>query len=259
MPRRRQRQVQARPYDDLYAQPLESFTDARNQLARSLRAAGDTDAAERVAALRKPTVAAWAVNQLSRHHRREVDLLLDAGHRLIEAQQGARTAEELAAAARQHRDAVESLVRLARALLGTRASEETVRKIAETLRAASLTEAGREELARGLLTDAVTTTGWDILVARTGPTTSRTRTPKPKAPDRKAETDRAKSRLKDAESEHKTAVRVARDAADALEEAQRLLDAAELRANAASDALAAAAERVSEARAELDRLRRAPG
>ena len=35
------------------------------------------------------TVAAWVLNRLARQHRRDVDLLLDAGHRLREAQAGA--------------------------------------------------------------------------------------------------------------------------------------------------------------------------
>jgi len=265
MPRRRQREQRAADgspdLDDLYAEPLDSFTSARNVLARNLREAGDKEAAARVAALRKPTVAAWAVNQLSRLHRREIDLLLDAGHRLIETQQSGRSAEDVNAAAKQQRDAVDGLVRLARTLLGSSASDETVRKVAETLRAASLTEEGREELARGRLTDAVTTTGWEILVERAGGVatrgTRRRRPQKPKEPDRKAEIERAQKRLHAAEGSHADAVRVGRDAAEALEEARRDLEAAERRANAAADALAGAAEAVSEAKADLDRLRRA--
>src|SRR2546430_16501960 len=109
--------------DELYAASLESFTRSRNDLAKALRDAGDRDAAERVGSLQKPTVAAWAVNQLSRRHRREVDLVLDAGHRLIETQQGGRSAEELASAAKRQRDEVGALVRLAAAMVGARADE----------------------------------------------------------------------------------------------------------------------------------------
>ncbi len=243
--------------DELYAEPLESFTSSRNELARTLRAAGDKGASARVAALPKPTVAAWAVNQLSRRHRREVDLLLDAGHRLIDAQQGGHSAEEVNAAARQQRDAVEGLVRRARSLLESRASEDTVRKVAETLRAASLTAEGREELARGRLTDAVTTTGWEILLGAAGTAAAgRPRKAGRPKPNPKGELDRAQKRLRAAETSHAEADRVARDAAASFEEARLHLDAAELRARAAAEALAGAAEAVSEARAELDRLRR---
>jgi len=243
--------------DELYAASLESFTRSRNELAKKLRGAGDRDAAERVASLQKPTIAAWAVNQLSRRHRREVDLVLDAGHRLIEAQQGARTVEELAAAAKQQRDAVEALVRHARALLGARASETTMRKVAESLRAASLTEDGRESLARGRLTDAVTTTGWEILVERAGVSTAAPRAvPSPKKPDRRAEIEQARRMLKAAEVEHAEVLREARGAAQEREKARQELERSELHANAAAEKLAGAAEAVSEAKAELDRLRR---
>src|SRR4051794_22945928 len=73
--------------DRLYALPLEQFVSERNTLARTLKQAGDTDAAADVAALRKPSLVAWAVNQLAHTRRRDVDLLLDAGKRLVDAQQ----------------------------------------------------------------------------------------------------------------------------------------------------------------------------
>ena len=243
--------------DELYAASLESFTRSRNDLAKALRDAGDRDAAERVGSLQKPTVAAWAVNQLSRRHRREVDLVLDAGHRLIETQQGGRTAEELAAAAKQQRDAVAALVRHARALLGARASEATIRKVAESLRAASLTAEGRESLARGRLTDAVTTTGWEILVERAGVSPAAPRAvPSPKKPDRRAEIEQARRTLKVAEAEHAEVLLEARAAAQEREKARQELERTELHANAAAEKLAGEAEAVSEAKAELDRLRR---
>jgi hypothetical protein len=58
--------TEVREPDDLYALPLEEFTAARNELARSLKAAGDADEAARVKKLKKPPVSAWAVNQLAR-------------------------------------------------------------------------------------------------------------------------------------------------------------------------------------------------
>ncbi len=54
--------------DKLYGLPLGDFTSARNDLAKSLRGQGDRQAASRVKALRKPTVTAWAVNQLVHHY-----------------------------------------------------------------------------------------------------------------------------------------------------------------------------------------------
>jgi hypothetical protein len=52
--------------DELYGADPGEFTDRRKALADAARTAGDTAAAKRIAALRKPTRAAWVVNQLAR-------------------------------------------------------------------------------------------------------------------------------------------------------------------------------------------------
>jgi hypothetical protein len=51
---------------ELYGADPGEFTDRRKALADAARTAGDTPAAKRIAALRKPTRAAWVVNQLAR-------------------------------------------------------------------------------------------------------------------------------------------------------------------------------------------------
>ena len=50
----------------LYGLPLERFTEERNALAKRLREEGQRDEAATVSKLRKPSVAAWAVNQIVR-------------------------------------------------------------------------------------------------------------------------------------------------------------------------------------------------
>src|SRR6201994_219112 len=72
--------------DDLYGLPLDRFIPERAALVRALRGGGEREQAAEVAALRKPSVAAWAVNQLIRTQRREVDSLFAAGDALREAQ-----------------------------------------------------------------------------------------------------------------------------------------------------------------------------
>ena len=62
--------------DLLYGLPLDEFTPARNAAAKELRDQGLKAEADAVKALAKPSVAAWAVNQLTRHHH--------AGYRRIE-------------------------------------------------------------------------------------------------------------------------------------------------------------------------------
>src|SRR5690242_7776649 len=74
--------------DELYGADLDDFGTERARLAKELRAEGRQADAAALAKLRKPTVAAWVLNQLARRNRREVDLLLHAGHRLRQSQAG---------------------------------------------------------------------------------------------------------------------------------------------------------------------------
>ena len=71
---------------DLYGLPLERFTEERNALAKKLRQEGRREQATEVSKLRKPSMAAWAVNQLVRTQRREVEALFKSGDGLQSAQ-----------------------------------------------------------------------------------------------------------------------------------------------------------------------------
>ncbi|WP_437656113.1 hypothetical protein [Sorangium sp. So ce1182] len=105
--------------DDLYKKPLGDFTRARDELAKRLRQAGDKAASDRVKALRRPTAAAWTLNQLARRYPQRMEALLDAGERLREAQRGALApggAQELREAGQKHRAIVNELLRAAPAL-----------------------------------------------------------------------------------------------------------------------------------------------
>jgi hypothetical protein len=73
----------------LYRLPLAEFVAARDQLARRLRTAGDRDAARRVAGLRRPSISAWAANQLAQVAPSAMAELLDAGAALTQAQHDA--------------------------------------------------------------------------------------------------------------------------------------------------------------------------
>ncbi|MDQ3409608.1 MAG: hypothetical protein M3469_06460, partial [Actinomycetota bacterium] len=68
--------------DDLYALPLDRFVPERGTLAKALRADRRRDEAKDVAALRKPSVAAWAINQLVRTQGDAVHELVAAGDAL---------------------------------------------------------------------------------------------------------------------------------------------------------------------------------
>ena len=76
-----------RDIDRLYQLPLEEFTEARKAYAARVKAAGDGEGAARVKGLEKPSVSAWAVNQLYWSAGREFDELVAAGMRLRQAQE----------------------------------------------------------------------------------------------------------------------------------------------------------------------------
>ena len=64
--------------DALFRLPLAEFTGARNTLAARLKKEGRSNEADRVKLLGKPSVSAWAVNQLYWDHREEFDELIAA-------------------------------------------------------------------------------------------------------------------------------------------------------------------------------------
>jgi hypothetical protein len=228
--------VEIADVDALYGLPLEQFTSARDRLARELRQGGDREGAKALGALRKPVLAAWVVNQLARTRGRDVDLLLDAGNRLLEEQRsgkpGSRSAYE------HQRRALDSLLVGAREILGGRSSEQTLRTVAETLRTASLTEDGRELLARGRLTEPLTTTGWDIVAAnppppgrRAGAKRSRDTEAREQAQEEllaaTAVRDDARRRLREAEDAERSARRSFEHATKAVEQARLQLERAD--------------------------------
>ncbi|HEY7136166.1 MAG TPA: hypothetical protein VIB48_13975 [Acidimicrobiia bacterium] len=111
MPQRRPDPVEAR-VDRLFEEPPERFTAARDALAKELRADGEAQAAEEVRRLRRPTVAAWALNQLARRHPDEVRVLTDLGDELRRAQRRALsgvTSDELRRLGAERRKVVEQL------------------------------------------------------------------------------------------------------------------------------------------------------
>lgn len=65
--------------DALFGVVPDEFTAARDGLVKRLRGAGERDAAKTVAGLRRPKLAAWAVNQLVRADPAAVKGLLEAG------------------------------------------------------------------------------------------------------------------------------------------------------------------------------------
>jgi hypothetical protein len=122
--------------DKLYQLPLKDFTPARNALAKQ---AGGGDGAQ-VKALQKPSVPAWAVNQLYWQSRDAYDAVVKASERLRTAHRGllAGKSTDLGKAESEHRDSIRAATQEIRRLLADAdetASEQTMTAVSETLEA----------------------------------------------------------------------------------------------------------------------------
>jgi hypothetical protein len=277
--------------DELYGLPPGEFTRERNARVKEVRKGGDREAADAIKGLRKPTVAAWALNQLSRRRPKDVERLVKAGEELRAAQEELLAGGERAAfqeAANRERELVADLSNDATAM----ASEAGERggglqeKIAETLHAAALDEETADELRAGRLvrereaiggfgapgggpapaakptrakpkkaggkTESKPARGKASAEARRREATTKAEARRRKATT-KAEARRREAAAKTEERQRVSAAQTAeRHARRALEQAERALEHAEERAAAAA---AHAQEAVERARTTAERVK----
>jgi DNA repair exonuclease SbcCD ATPase subunit len=146
----------------LYAGPLADFTARRNKLAGDLRKAGQGDAAVGVAALKKPSVPVWTINQLVRAEPKLLEAVVQAAEGLTQAQTG-RTQASVGDAIEAHRDALRELVKHVDASAGRAVSDDVRQRIATTLRSASLDPSARTALALGRLDREYEEAGFDLI------------------------------------------------------------------------------------------------
>jgi hypothetical protein len=138
----------------LHREPLDGFVRARTELARSLRTAGDRDAAAAVAKLPKPSLGAWTVDRLAGL---EPDLVRDLLAAAADARDAQRpgAADTLREASARVRALLDDAGRRARTILeqaGHPATDAAVRRVQTTAQAAAAgTAAEREALLRGIL------------------------------------------------------------------------------------------------------------
>jgi len=223
--------------DALYDASPDEFVSERKRLVKVLKSDGRTAEADRLAKVRKPTVAAWALNRLARDQRRDIDLLLDSGHRLRTAQAGvlrgdAREAFEQAR--RTERDAIARLLGAAEDLLGG-ASASILEQVAASLHAAAVSEGGRELLAAGRFTQPLTLEGFDAVAGLAPP-------PSKRAP--KAKPARNSDELKRLRAELAAARKRLREAERTAHEAHRLAAQAEVNVAEAAEAVRRAEQRL---------------
>lgn len=276
--------------DELFALPPAEFTAARNALVKRLRAEKRREEADAVKALRRPTVAAWAVNQVARSNAAAVERLIEAGGAVAAAQRralsGVRDAG-LREASAQRRERADELWKLAADVLRDAGVDPQPHRptVSATLEAASLDPEAAELVRRGRLSQDLPAPsgfgevfGFSVVDAENEPAEAGETAPADATKDGDAGKARARAeqQLAEAVQHVKRAERRVQElqerAADARRaavrtaaEAERLeRRAAQVRAsadeeNATADDLAAEAQRaeqtVAELQAEADALR----
>ncbi|WP_426244161.1 hypothetical protein [Nocardioides sp. LHG3406-4] len=146
--------------DELYALGVAEFTAARDARVKELKAS-DKELSARVKLLRKPSVAAWAVNLFVRREAEQVEQVIAVGAALREAQANL-DGDELRALTRQRRQltaAVSSRVRACAADERQRLSDSVVEQVEATLTAAMLDEGAAAAVRSGMLTASLAATG----------------------------------------------------------------------------------------------------
>jgi hypothetical protein len=242
--------------DELFTSEPKAFTATRDALARELKAAGRTDEAAEVKALRRPTVAVAAVNQVARDRPQEITELVELGDDLA-ALQGDPSVDrdQLRELTRRRRTLLQQLAQ--RAAAGTERPDNVRTAVTATLDAASLDDALRDDLQRGRLTHELSPAARFVLGGDDG-----TRSP-PAPPRRPARTPHAAAPPRDelAVRRAKAELQAARERAAEVEESAAEQSAA---AAEATERLAAAHRHIADleaaladARAELVDLKRA--
>jgi hypothetical protein len=229
--------------DELFELPPEEFTAARDRLAKELSGRGDKDGARRVRALRRPTAAAWAVNQVVRRDRKRLERLIAVGEEIRTAQRRAASglsAGGFAKGVAERRAMVSELAQAAAEVLrgaGREPTQSHLDAVGSTFEAAASDPRSAESVRSGRLSKEVTPpSGFEVLdglslVPTAGEPEAPPAPPRPSPKDRK--TAQAERDLRAAERDIERWTRRAatareesraleREARDAVKESQRL-------------------------------------
>ena len=179
--------------DRLFHGPLDEFTASRNELAKSLRSDGKAEAAGWVKGLKKPSRAAWLVNQRAQRKPTDVGRLLEAGGELRPPQAdrlaGAPDREKLRESAAAEQEAIDSLLATAEALGREHGvGGQILTRVEDTLRAASADPEVAEAIDRGRLEKEQRAAGIGMVGAAVAKPPAR----RPKRDEREAEARRAR-------------------------------------------------------------------
>jgi len=254
--------------DRLFQTPLSEFIAARNELASSLKKRGDTEGSKRVKQIAKPSLSAWAVNQLYWTARSVLDAVITAGDDYRRAQRAVlsgdtRTLEE---EEDRRRAAIDEAERRAVSLLhqhGQDASPTHLRRIRTTLEALASYGSDNPSPVDGRFTAdldapgfaALTTLGPIAPATARSPEVSASETVEPEPPSalrpsavQEDERERRAQRLEEAERE-------LAEARVSLEEASKRLESATADLRSAREGLTRAETTAKLAAEELTRER----
>ena len=156
--------------DDLFKLSLSEFTNARNALAARLKQMGRADEATLVKSLTKPSISAWAVNQLYWNYRDEFDQLIATGHRFRQAQKSGSAGKvaHMRGSLDTRRESLSYLTDLAAELLqdsGHNPTQDTLRRITTTLEGISAYASLSDGPTPGRLTQDVDPPGFEALAS----------------------------------------------------------------------------------------------
>lgn len=251
--------------DELFALPPKDFTRRRNEMAKQLKAGGDNQGAQAVAALPKPSLSAWALNQVARWNSKMIKELV----RIDETLRKPGSSTEFRRASGQRNRIVRDIVDTASDILqnnGHTAGAAVVQKLTQTLLAIGTDEEARQALVHGRLVKDLDPGGlgnqmWemDVPAAQSEPLArDRDEVQVPAAEPDKAEIERRRKQLSgeiddllQAADQQRRAAHRARDKAEKSRAEAEAADAAAQQAEQEADESAQEAERK---RVELARL-----
>jgi hypothetical protein len=252
--------VTPRDVDALHAVPPAEFVAARNALVKQARAARQPDLAAEIAAMRKPNVVVWLVNQLARRHPRDAAALVEAGERLRQTQHRALRgggADSLREANATWRDTVSRALKTIRDMVGHAIDEP---RIVATLLGAATDPELADRLAHGRLEEEAAPPGIEAALGALEPArpSQRGGAKRPAPVTTKPDDERrAERRRRDEAAEKRAQQRSEREAAAQRRRRERALAAARSAAERADGAAARMEKHAAQAAEKAKRARQA--
>jgi hypothetical protein len=173
-------------FAELFSAAREDFTALRDTWVKRAKSEQQADVADQLRALRKPTVAAWLVNQVSRRYPDDVDALIEVGDELREAHHSL-AGDRLRSLSRRRQELSQTLTRHVRSVAesaGVSFSDSAVDQVETTWTTAAADSRAAEVLRAGHLSAALTPDSeQDWLAVAVATTSSRKDRPERAAPE----------------------------------------------------------------------------